>query len=200
MSEKINAIELQNTIRDCVLCEDTLTAGVNPILQIHPDAKILIASQAPGRKAHASSIPFDDPSGERLRAWLGVDKQAFYNPKNFAILPMGFCYPGKAKTGDLPPKPICAQTWRAKSLASMPHIQLILVIGQYAIKYHTANRPKTLTQTVREGDSFGKAIFPLPHPSPLNNIWLKRNAWFEQERLPVLKNRVAALLKTHTNK
>jgi len=197
MSEKINALELQDTIRSCTLCEDTLAAGVNPILHIHPNAKILIASQAPGRKAHESSIPFDDPSGERLRAWLGVDKATFYNPEYFAILPMGFCYPGKAKTGDLPPKPICAQTWREKSLASMPHIQLVLVIGQYAIKYHIADSPKTLTQTVREGDRFGTSIFPLPHPSPLNNIWLKRNAWFEEERLPILKKRVSALIKTN---
>lgn len=179
---------------DCRLCEKDLSHGVRPVFQIHPDARVLIAGQAPGSKVHETGIPFDDPSGDRLRDWMGIDQRQFYDPAQIAILPMAFCYPGKGKSGDLPPMPICADTWRDKMLAEMSNIQLTLVIGQYAQAWHLPRTEKTLTATVKNYLSYPDSVLPLPHPSPRNNIWLKKNPWFEEELLPVIRARVGRAL------
>lgn len=183
------------SVRACTLCVDKLEAGVRPVLQAHPDARVLIAGQAPGSKVHATGVPFDDPSGNRLRDWMGVDRETFYDETQIAILPMGFCYPGKGKSGDLPPQPICAETWRESLLKALPNVSLVLVIGQYAQAWHLPAQQPTLTETVRDWSSYGSGLLPLPHPSPRNNIWLKKNPWFEQEVVPELKRRVAASLR-----
>ena len=164
------------------------------MLQAHETARILIAGQAPGRKVHASGVPFDDASGERLRNWLGVSNETFYDPRVFAILPMGFCYPGTGRSGDLSPRPECAPAWRAPLLAAMPQVQLTLVIGQYAMAYHLPLHKGPLTEVVQAWRSYGPDVVPLPHPSPRNNGWLKRHPWFEAALLPVLRARVAAVL------
>ena len=186
--------QLLTEVRSCKICEPILKDGVRPVLQVNKHAKILIAGQAPGSKVHATGIPFDDPSGDRLREWMGIDKETFYNSQKIAILPMAFCYPGKGKSGDLPPPPICAKTWRNQLLESMPEIQLTLVIGQYALAWHLKNREKKLTETVRNWAAYGEHVMPLPHPSPRNNIWLKKNPWFEEDVLTVLKSRVDKIL------
>lgn len=181
-------------VRRCKLCVPNLPLGPRPVLQIHPAAKILIAGQAPGCKVHETGTPFDDPSGDRLRDWMGIDKDTFYNPKQIAILPMGFCYPGTGKSGDLPPRPECADKWRNQLLALMPKIQLTLIIGQYAQDWHLGTRQKaTLTETVKNWKEYRPELLPLPHPSPRNNIWLKKNPWFEEEILPYLRNRIRQL-------
>jgi len=191
-SKAFNA--LVSTVRQCTLCEENLEHGVRPVFQANPHARILIAGQAPGSKVHATGIPFDDPSGNRLREWMGIDKDTFYDDKSIAILPMAFCYPGKGRSGDLPPIPLCAQTWRDKLLDTLPNIALTLVIGQYAMAWHLPFQHKTLTETVRDWKSYNTNLLPLPHPSPRNNIWLKKNEWFEQEVLPTLKKRVTSAL------
>jgi uracil-DNA glycosylase len=182
--------QLLAEVRACTLCSESLDHGVRPIVQVHPAARILIAGQAPGIKVHNSGVPFDDASGERLRDWMGIDRSVFYDDQQISILPMAFCYPGKGKSGDLPPPPICAKTWRARLLKLVPEVRLTLVIGQYALDWHIPDHPKTLTETVRAWRSYDEDCLPLPHPSPRNNIWLKKNAWFDQEVLPVLKTRV----------
>lgn len=182
-------------VRACTLCASHLPLGPRPVLQVHPAARILIAGQAPGSKVHASGMPFDDASGERLRAWMGIDKDTFYDAKRIAILPMGFCFPGTGTSGDLPPRPECAATWRNQLLACMPHIELTLIIGQYAQAWHLPDAGKaSLTDTVLDWRSHWPAVLPLPHPSPRNNIWLKRNPWFGQEVVPKLQGRIAVLL------
>lgn len=171
-----------------------LPLGPRPILQYHPGAKILIAGQAPGRKTHEKNIPFDDASGDRLRDWLGVSREAFYDAQHFAILPMAFCYPGTGKSGDLPPPPICAETWREQLLTHID-VELTLVIGQYALDWHLGEKQgKTLTDTVKAWKDHWPSILPMPHPSPRNNRWLKQNPWFTAEVLPELRARVQALL------
>lgn len=183
-----------DTVRSCTLCED-LPLGPKPIFQLHPNAKILIAGQAPGRKTHHKGIPFDDPSGERLRDWMGIDRDTFYDDSRIAILPMAFCYPGTGKSGDLPPPIQCAEKWRTPLLELVPNIELTLVIGQYALNWHLAeSQEKTLTNTVKQWRSYWPCVLPLPHPSPRNNRWLKNNPWFAEEVLPELKNRVSSLL------
>jgi len=186
---------LVRSVRACTLCADSLEHGVRPVLQVNPDARVLIAGQAPGSKVHASGVPFDDASGNRLREWMGIDSDTFYNEKCIAILPMGFCYPGKGRSGDLPPVPLCAQTWRNKLIKALPNIELTLVIGQYAMAWHLPFQQKNLTDTVRDWASYEPSLMPLPHPSPRNNIWLKKNAWFEQDVVPELKKRVASALQ-----
>lgn len=187
---------LTNKVKKCTLCVAELEHGVRPVLQVHAESKILIAGQAPGSKVHQTGIPFDDPSGERLREWMGVDKNTFYDATQIAILPMGFCYPGKGKSGDLPPIPRCAETWRKDLLDRMPNIQLTLVIGQYAQEWHLQEKGKTLTEIVRNWKSYNTSVIPLPHPSPRNNIWLKKNAWFGEEVVPEIRGRVARALSS----
>ena len=188
--------KLQQEIRACTLCAKHLPLGPRPIFQISRTARILIAGQAPGSKVHASGIPFDDASGDRLRDWLGLDRETFYDASCVAILPMGFCYPGTGKSGDLPPRPECAVAWREKILRELRAVKLTLVIGQYALAWHLGPRAKaTLTETVQAWREFSPELFPLPHPSPRNNIWLKKNPWFAREVLPELRKQVKAVLR-----
>lgn len=188
------SIALLREVRACTLCADKLEHAPRPVLQCDPRARILIAGQAPGAKVHASGIPFQDPSGNRLRDWLGLDEQAFYDPSQLAILPMGFCYPGKGRSGDLPPRPECAPTWRARLLAELPNIRLQLIIGQYALAWHLPQASGSLTETVARWQDYWPDRLPLPHPSPRNNIWLRKNPWFEAEVLPALRQRVQEIL------
>ena len=187
---------LLTDVRACTICASHLPHGVRPVVQLHPAARLLIAGQAPGRKVHASGIPFDDVSGDRLRDWLGVTREVFYNPELVALLPMGFCYPGTGKSGDLPPRPECAPAWRAQLLDCLENLQLTLVIGQYAQAYHLDTSKSTLTQNVQAWRDYAPDIVPLPHPSPRNNLWLRRNPWFETELLPALRQRVAEVLSS----
>ena len=187
--------DLQKEIRACTLCAEHLPMGPRPVLQISPTARLLIAGQAPGRKVHASGIPFDDASGDRLRDWLGLDRGTFYDPRKVAILPMGFCYPGTGKSGDLPPRPECELAWRRRILHELRDVKMTLVIGQFAMRWHLGSIEKpTLTDTVRAWREFSPGLWPLPHPSPRNNIWLKKNPWFATEVLPELRKQVTALL------
>ena len=182
-------------VRSCSHCIADLPNGVRPVLQASANAKILIAGQAPGAKVHASGIPFDDASGKRLREWMGVDKTSFYDANKIAILPMGFCYPGTGKSGDLAPRRECADLWRADILALMPNIQLTLIIGQYALHWHLPKMKKlTLTNTVKQWRHFLPHQLPLPHPSPRNNIWLSKNPWFETDVIPELQRRINSVL------
>ena len=187
--------DLAQEIRACTLCSAYLPLGPRPIIQVNHSAKILIVGQAPGSRVHETGIPFDDPSGNRLREWMGIDKSVFYDELKLAIVPMGFCFPGTGKSGDLPPRPECAETWRKKLLNELPQISLTLVIGQYAQAWHLGQLVKeNLTETVKAWKEFGPEIIPLPHPSPRNNIWLKKNPWFEQEVLPKLQAKVKSIL------
>ena len=187
--------DLAQEIRACTLCSAYLPLGSRPIIQVSNSAKILIVGQAPGRRVHETGIPFDDPSGNRLREWMGIDKSVFYDESKIAIVPMGFCFPGTGKSGDLPPRPECAETWRKKLLNELPQISLSLVIGQYAQAWHLGQLAKeNLTETVKAWKEFGPKIIPLPHPSPRNNIWLKKNPWFVQEVLPRLQSEIKSLL------
>lgn len=186
---------LLEKIRACTHCEKHLPHGTRPVVQAHPNARILVAGQAPGRKVHETGIPFDDASGDRLRAWMGIDRETFYNPQNIAILPMGFCYPGTRKSGDLPPRPECAPLWRQRLLNELPHIELTLVIGTYALDWHMPDsKGRTLTDVVKNWKNHAsEGIIPLPHPSPRNNIWLSKNLWFERDVLPELRNHIHQL-------
>jgi uracil-DNA glycosylase len=181
-------------VLDCTLCAPSLPLGPRPVLQIHPSAKILIAGQAPGRRVHESGVPFDDVSGDRLRDWLGVDRAAFYNPRNFAILPMGFCYPGTGKSGDLPPRTECAPAWREALLATMKQVRLTLVLGKYAQAWHLGADSGTVTEVVHDWKRYWPSRLPLPHPSPRNQLWVSRNPWFAREVLPTLRRKVRTLL------
>ena len=187
-------VTLLKQVRACTLCAEHLPLGPRPILQVHPSARILIVGQAPGRKVHETGIPFNDASGERLRAWLGITREVFYNPEKVAILPMGFCFPGTGKSGDLPPRTECAPVWREALLVKLKNLRLTLVIGQYAMSYHLPDAGVTLTEVVQNWQAHGPSIVPLPHPSPRNNLWLKRNPWFEQELVPALRTRVISAL------
>lgn len=186
--------DLLAAVRACTLCAAQLPAGPRPVLQAAATARILIAGQAPGRKVHASGRPFDDASGERLRAWMGISPAVFYDPAQVAILPMGFCYPGSGTAGDLPPRPECAPQWRGALLAALPGIALTLLIGQYAQAWHLPASSDGVTERVLGWRSHGPALLPLPHPSPRNNRWLLRNPWFAAELLPVLQQRVQRAL------
>jgi uracil-DNA glycosylase len=164
------------------------------VVQAHPSARILIVGQAPGRKVHETGLPFNDASGDRLRGWLGMSREVFYDPAQVAILPMGFCFPGTGKSGDLPPRPECAPAWREELLSHLTNLQLTLAIGQYALAYHLPNGAASVTDAVKAWQQSWPHIVPMPHPSPRNNAWLKRNAWFEQELVPALRRRVAQVL------
>ncbi|MDD1824699.1 uracil-DNA glycosylase family protein [Photobacterium sp. ZSDE20] len=189
---------LLKEIRRCTACETHLSHGANPVIQAHPNARLLIIGQAPGIKVHESSIPWNDASGERLREWLGVDSDTFYDEQKVAIVPMGFCYPGKGKSGDLPPRPECAELWHQKVLQSLPNIQMTLLIGQYAQNYYLKERTtKTLTETVKNWQAWAPEFLPLPHPSPRNNIWLKKNPWFERDVIPYIRMHISEHLAYH---
>ena len=189
-------MEIIEQAKQCKICAAYLPHGCRPVFTVHPRAKIVIIGQAPGRKVHESGVPWDDASGQRLRNWLGVDESTFYNPEIFSILPMGFCYPGTGKSGDLPPRPECAPQWHRALLEGMPAIQLTLLFGQYAQKrYLGKDRRKNLTETVRNWESYTPPYLPLPHPSPRNRIWERKNPWFAEEVLPFLKTKVAVVLQ-----
>jgi len=183
-------------IRACRICAAHLPLGPRPVLQASATSRLLIVSQAPGRKVHETGIPFNDPSGDRLRDWLGIDKAAFYDAGRVAIVPMGFCFPGTGRGGDLPPRPECAPAWHPRLLPLLKQVQLTLVIGQYAqAGLLGVARGTRLTDTVQAWrDHLAHGRLPLPHPSPRNRLWLARNPWFETELLPVLRERVAAAL------
>ena len=183
---------LLKEIRQCRTCEPHLSHGANPVIQAHPNARLLIIGQAPGIKVHESSIPWNDASGERLREWLGIDSDTFYDEQKVAIVPMGFCYPGKGKSGDLPPRKECAELWHNKVLKSLPNIQMTLLIGQYAQNHYLTNKTTSaLTETVRNWQRWAPEFLPLPHPSPRNNIWLKKNPWFESDVIPYIQKHIS---------
>ena len=190
---------LLSEVRRCRICAAELPLGPNPVVQCSDTARILIAGQAPGSRVHASGIPFDDTSGERLRDWMGIGREVFYDAARIAILPMGFCYPGTGKSGDLPPRPECAAQWRQPLLAQMPQIELTLVLGQYAQRYHLREQARSLTERVRRWRDGWPAVIPLPHPSPRNNRWLSQNPWFASELLPELKTRINQILGNKLN-
>lgn len=184
---------LLQRVRSCNHCGQ-LELGPKPIVQLNPSAKILVAGQAPGRLTHIKGVPFDDPSGDRLRNWMGLSREQFYDDSMVAILPMAFCFPGSGKSGDLAPPKACAQQWRNQLLELLPNIQLTLIIGQYALDWHLENKSQTLTETVRQWQHYWPRRLPMPHPSPRNNRWLKNNPWFAAEVLPELRQRVKSLL------
>lgn len=181
-------------VRACTLCERHLPHGPRPVLQLHPSARILIAAQAPGRKVHETGVPFNDASGDRLRVWLGLERDQFYDVELVAIVPMGLCYPGKGASGDLPPRPECAPRWRSLLLDNLAELQLTLVVGRYAASYHLPGERGGMTGIVRNWRSYWPSVVPLPHPSPTNNRWFAQNRWFEQEVVPSLRSRVAEVV------
>ncbi|MGZ4959118.1 MAG: uracil-DNA glycosylase family protein [Methylomonas sp.] len=191
----VSVTQLLAEIHACKICEPHLPLDARPVLQIHPSARILIVGQAPGKKVHQSGIPFNDASGDRLRAWMGVTPEVFYDPEIISILPMGFCYPGTGKSGDLPPRPECAIAWRQPLFEVLEQLELTLVLGRYAQSYHLHTANSQVTEAVKSWQQYWPTYIPLPHPSPRNNRWLKQNPWFEAELLPALRRRVAEILR-----
>ncbi len=187
--------QLLSDIRNCEVCTAHLPLGPRPIVAAHPDAKILIIGHAPGTKVHETGIPWDDQSGKQLRKWMGVTDETFYDETKIAQMPMGFCYPGKGKSGDLPPRPECAPQWHKLLLEKLTSIELTILIGQYSQRYYLGNRmEKNLTETVRNYGNYAPEYFVLPHPSPRNRFWLSKNLWFETEVVPKLQERIESLL------
>ena len=186
---------LIDEIRACRVCADSLEHEPNPVLSAHRQSKLLLIGQAPGRRVHESGIPWDDASGETLRDWLQMDRDVFYDARHVAIMPSGFCYPGSGKNGDLPPRSECAPLWHQRLLDLLPNIQLTLLIGAYAQRLYLQPPGQTLTESVAAFRQYLPRYLPLPHPSPRNRPWLKRNPWFERELLPELRVRVAELLE-----
>lgn len=185
---------LKTKMRNCTLCEG-LELGPRPIFQLDARARILIVGQAPGRLTHAKDRPFDDPSGERLRSWMGIDRSTFYEDYRIGIFPMGLCFPGAGTGGDKPPRPECAKAWRAPVMRSLRHVELTLVLGRYAIAWHLPDlKGKPVTEAVRRSSEGQGGVFVLPHPSPRNNRWLKRNDWFETQVIPRIQARINRLL------
>ena len=186
---------LLQQIRACRICEEHLVLGPRPVLRASTTAKLLIVGQAPGTKVHASGKPWDDQSGKRLRLWLGLEPEVFYDESKVAIVPMGFCYPGKGKSGDLPPRPECAQHWHQQLLSLLPNIELTLLVGKYAQDYFLgANARPTLTENVANWREYLPKYMPMPHPSPRNQFWVKHNPWFELDAVPYLQQQVKQLL------
>ncbi len=189
--------DLLDEIRGCRNCIADLPLGPRPILSAGKSSRILIIGQAPGVRVHETGIAWNDPSGQRLREWMGISDEAFYDENKIAIVPMGFCYPGTGKTGDLPPRPECASLWHDRLLKQLASIRLTLLLGQYSQQYVLGERRKrNLTETVANWKAYRPAVLPMPHPSPRNNRWLKKNPWFEAELLPWLKRRVNELIAT----
>lgn len=196
MINNANLLEdLLKEISTCTFCANKLKHLPRPVLSAHENSKVIIIGQAPGSVVHQTGIPWDDKSGDRLRSWLGVTKEQFYNEKLFALIPMGFCYPGKGKTGDLPPRTECAPKWHPELFKQLKQPSLRLLIGSYAQNYYLKDLFKgTLTDTVKNFEAYLPSYFPLPHPSPRNNIWLKKNEWFEAELIPILQEKIKNVL------
>ncbi len=187
---------LLNEVRACTVCAPHLPFAPRPVLRAGHTAKLLIVGQAPGRRVHETGIPWNDPSGDRLRDWMQVPREVFYDESRIAIIPTAFCYPGTGKGGDLPPRPECAPLWHPRLRAELPGIRLTLLVGSYAQAYYLGrNARRTLTDTVRHYRDYQPAFIPLPHPSPRNQMWLKRNPWFAEEVIPLLREEVAGCLK-----
>lgn len=186
-------VPLLEEVRKCRLCEGLIPAP-RPVLQMSASARLLVIGQAPGTRVHDSGIPWNDASGKRLRQWLGLSDAEFYDDSRVAIMPMGFCYPGKGKSGDLPPRPECARQWHQQLLQQLPDIQCTILIGQYAQNHYLPGNYKSLTERVRNWAEFAPQFFVTPHPSPRNQLWLRRNPWFEAEAVPALRARVKQLL------
>lgn len=198
MQERLTLDALLAEIRTCRLCAAQLPLGPRPVLRASGTSRLLIVGQAPGTKVHASGIPWDDASGKRLREWLEMDTDTFYDASRIAIVPMGFCYPGKSGSGDAPPRPECRATWHPRLLPLLSNVQLTLPIGQYAQGYCLgARRKATLTDTVRAWRDYMPEHLPLPHPSPRNIGWFKTNPWFERDVLPALRERVRELFASN---
>jgi uracil-DNA glycosylase len=194
-AESPSLSDLLAEVRACTACAAHLPLGPRPVLQAAESARILIVGQAPGLKVHNSGIPWNDASGERLRDWMGIGRETFYDAARIAIVPMGYCYPGRGASGDLPPRPECAQLWLDRILARLPDIRLTLLIGQYAQRHFLgAERKPTLTDTVAAWRDYGEGRMPLPHPSPRNRYWFARHPWFEAELVPELRARVVGAL------
>ena len=185
--------QLLAEVRACRACAGALPLGPRPVLQVAPTARILVASQAPGTRVHASGIPFDDPSGVRLREWMGVSDEEFYDPAKIAIIPMGLCYPGRSGGGDAAPRRECAPLWRDRLLAQLPKLELTLLIGTYA-QSHVFGAG-AMTERVRNFADHLPDHFPLPHPSWRSRLWAAKNPWFEAEVLPALRTRIRRLLE-----
>jgi uracil-DNA glycosylase len=186
--------QLLGQIRACRACERDLPYVPRPIVRATVTARLLIVGQAPGVRAHQSGIPWNDSSGKRLREWMNVDRESFYDEHRIAIIPMGYCYPGRGKSGDLPPRRECAKLWLGQLFNHLPQVQLTLLVGQYAQSHYLGSRRKsTLTETVRTWRDYKPTFLPLPHPSGRNNAWLRRNPWFEAEVIPALRRRCRKL-------
>jgi len=187
--------QLLREIRSCTVCEAELPFAPRPVLVADARACILVAGQAPGRRVHETGIPWNDASGDRLRAWLGLAREEFYDRSKIAIVPMGFCFPGTGPSGDRPPRPECRRTWHERVLPMLPNIRLRIIVGSYAQNYHLPQAGKrTLTEVVAQWREFAPEYFPLPHPSPRNQLWLRRNPWFERDVLPQLRTAVRDLI------
>lgn len=188
--------ELLSNISECTLCSPHLVLGPRPILTAHKESRIIIIGQAPGTVVHKSGVPWEDKSGDNLRSWMDVNKETFYNPKKIALIPMGFCYPGKGKSGDLPPRKECAPLWHPSLLIEMKQVKLVLLVGKYAQDYYLKEQAKKkLTETVKNYKEYLPNYFVLPHPSPRNNIWMAKNEWFKLEVISKLQQIIKEALK-----
>ncbi len=187
---------LLTEIRACRLCARDLPHPPRPVIHAHPEARILVVGQAPGRRVHETGISFNDPSGDRLRDWMGVDRETFYDVTRIALVPMGFCYPGTGRGGDLPPRPECAATWREAVLTELQRVELTLLVGRHAIAWHLYRdrHMPSVGEVVADWRRHWPGILPMPHPSPRNHRWLRERPWFEREVVPALRERVSEIL------
>lgn len=190
---------LLNEISGCTVCAEHFDHEPRPVVQVGSNSRIVIIGQAPGRRVHESGIPWDDPSGRTLRKWLNLTDEQFYDPDVVALVPMGFCYPGSARSGDNPPRPECAPLWHERVLAELPEDRLDVIIGMYAQKRYVEDRKPTLTETVANWKSYLPDTVVMPHPSPRNQHWLTKNPWFEAETLPAVQKRIATMLKSKSS-
>ncbi len=187
--------QLLREVQACQICAAHLPNAPRPVLVARKTARLLIIGQAPGRKVHATGIPWNDPSGDRLRQWLAVERQLFYSHPAIAIMPMGFCYPGTGSSGDLPPRKECAEQWHQRVLKQLPNLQSVLLIGQYAQRHYLDVKGQTLADTVKKWQQYAPYYWPLPHPSPRNRLWMKKNPWFERDVVPELRKSLQSVLK-----
>lgn len=191
---RINIRGLKQDIKACTICAKHLPHEPNPVVQFSRTSKLIIVGQAPGLAVHKSGVPWNDKSGDRLRAWLELDKKTFYDPAKIAHIPTAFCYPGRGKSGDLPPRKACAPQWHKTIFDLLPDDRLIVLVGGYAVAFHLSDRKSTLTETLKHYNDYLPKYLVLPHPSPRNNIWLKKNPWFEEEQIPIYQNLVGEYL------